>query len=215
MIRLVAPCARSRGLCLSSPGVRCACSVGRPSVSTLCLVLLRLTSSRTTPFRVSAARSRAPLLFLSQRRSRAALLPSPAASRGAAGLLLPVPAPRGVGGAPRGALRERSRLRSATTVLARHGPSRATGRRLSALHRGDLWTARPRVTYPTVPRTMARLPAAGRKASRSDPAASRWRLHRAFGTPHPAPPQNVSGDAPHERGWGVYSIDAVSSQVCI
>src|SRR5262245_59633180 len=76
------------GLALSLPHVRCACSVGRPSVSTLCLVLLRLTSSRTTPFRVSAARSRAPLLFLSQRRSRAALLPSPAASRGAAGLLL-------------------------------------------------------------------------------------------------------------------------------
>ena len=122
------------------------------------------------------------------------------------------PAPRGVGGAPRGALRERSRLRSATTVLARHGPSRATGRRLSALHRGDLRTARPRVTYPIVPRTMPRLPAAGRKASRSDPAASRPRLHRGFGTPHPAPPQNVSGDAPHERGWGGYSADARGSQ---
>src|SRR5262245_15128505 len=49
-----------------------------------------------------------------------------------------VPDPeRGVGGAPRGALLVRSRLRSATTVLARHGPSRLTGRRLSALHRSN------------------------------------------------------------------------------
>jgi hypothetical protein len=144
--------------------------------------------------------------------SCAAHFPSPAAFRGAAGLLLSCALPEGVGGAPRGALRNRSRLRSATTVLARHGPSRATGRRLSALHRGGLRTARPRVTYPIVPRTMPRLPAAGRKASRSGPAASRPRLHRGFGTPHPAPPQNVSGDAPHERGWGGYNMAAVGSQ---
>jgi len=183
--------------CLSLPGVRCACSVGRPSVSTLLLFFF-------------VSRHPEPHLSLSPRRVRArCFLPSPRrlmrrSSSFSCGVsrappvfsFFPVPAPRGVGGAPRGALRERSRLRSATTVLARHGPSRATGRRLSALHRGGLWTARPRGTYPIVPRTMPLLPAAGRKASRSSPAASQSRLHRGFGTPHPAPPQNVSGDAP-------------------
>jgi hypothetical protein len=106
----------------------------------------------------------------------------------------------------------RSRVRGATTVSARHGPPRATGRRLSALHRGGLRTARPRDTYPVVPRTMARLPAAGCNASRSGPAASRPQLHRGVGTPHPAPPQNVSGDAPHELGYAECTTGAHGSQ---
>jgi hypothetical protein len=168
--------------------------------------------NHTFPCLLGAFARTAGVFLFAQRVCAAPLAFSCGVSRRRRSSPCPAPAPRGVGGAPRGALRNRSRLRSATTVLARHGPSRATGRRLSALHRGGLRTARPRVTYPIVPRTMPRLPAAGRKASRSGPAASRWRLHRAFGTPHPAPPQNVSGDAPHERGWGGYSIDAGGSQ---
>ena len=81
--------------CLCWPGVHCACSVGRPSQSTLCFLFLRLTSSRTTPFPVSAARSRAPLAFSFLRSAYAPLLlPSPAAFRGAAGLLLFLRPPR-------------------------------------------------------------------------------------------------------------------------
>jgi hypothetical protein len=184
--------------------------------STLCIdasfVFLRLTSSqRTFPFVRGAFARAADLPFVAAR------------SRCSSHLLLrrlaappvfsfPAPAPRGVGGAPRGALRERSRLRSATTVLARHGPSRATGTAPVGAPPWRFSAEGPCVTCPIVPRTMPRLPAAGRKARPFGSHSLRPRLHRGFGTPHPAPPQNVSGDAPHERGWGGYSMDAGSSQ---
>jgi hypothetical protein len=207
-------------------GCTCASERGLVSVGPASVARVRLVDALNRRFVLLFFVSRHPEPHLSCFRdafARPALFPSPrrlirrsssfscgvSRRRRSSPVLRP---PRGVGGAPRGALRNRSRLRSATTVLARHGPSRATGRRLSALHRGGLRTARPRVTCPIVPRTMPRLPAAGRTASRSGPAASRPRLHRGFGTPHPAPPQNVSGDAPHERGWGGYSTDALCRQ---
>ena len=60
--------------------------------------------------------------------SRATRCPSSAARLRADHLLsFVVPTPRGVGGAPGGALSVRSRLRGATTALARRGPSRAIG----------------------------------------------------------------------------------------
>jgi hypothetical protein len=212
LIRLVAPCARSAALSLLAQRPLRVFGWSTLSIDALLFCFFVYVIPNHT-FPVSAARSRARLLFPSPRRlMRRSFSFSCGVSRAPRVFSFPAPSPRGVGGAPRGALRNRSRLRSATTVLARHGPSRATGRRLSALHRGGLRTARPRVTYPIVPRTMPRLPAAGRKASRSGPAASRPRLHRGFGTPHPAPPQNVSGDAPHERGWGGYSTDALCRQ---
>jgi hypothetical protein len=71
--------------------------------------------ARPAPIPFSAA-SHAPLIFLSCGVSRAPRVFS-----------FPAPSPRGVGGAPRGALRNRSRLRSATTVLARHGAVPANG----------------------------------------------------------------------------------------
>jgi hypothetical protein len=65
------------------------------------------------------------------------------------------------------------------------------------LHRGDFRPKDHAVMIPTVPPYHAALPAVRPQGrDRSGPAASRPRLHRGFGTPHPAPPQNVSGDAP-------------------
>lgn len=160
LIRLVAPALRSAALSLLAR--RPLRVFGWSTLlSTLCFLFLRLRHSRTTTF-LSPRRARAPgSCSLLRGVSCAAHLPSPAAFRGAAGLLLSCTLPARGGRSAERRTRERSRLRSATTVSARHGPSRATGRRLSALHRGGLWTARPRVTYPTVPRTMPRLPAAG------------------------------------------------------
>ena len=74
--------------------------------------------------------------------------------RGSGGLLLSLSCPnpeRGVGGAPGGALSFQSRVRSATTALARRGPSRATGTAPRGAPPWRFSTARPRVTYPAVP----------------------------------------------------------------
>jgi hypothetical protein len=154
---------------------------GVPSAERPCVVSYSLCHQRTSSFHQR---------ILS--RSRGAFL-----RPGFAFLFVPDPE-RGVGGAPRGALVFPSRVRGATTVLARHGPSRATGRR--ALHRGDLRTARPRVTCPKVPRTMPRLPAAGPRprpfGSRSLPAAVAPRFRDA--TPRSA--SERLRDAPRERG---------------
>jgi hypothetical protein len=127
LIRLVAPCARSAALSLLAR--RPLRVFGRSTLlSTLCFLFLRLRHSRTTPF-LSPRRVRAPgSCSLLRGVSCAAHLPFPTASRGRRrSSPFPAPAPRGVGGAPRGALRDRSRLRSATTVLARHGAVPADG----------------------------------------------------------------------------------------
>jgi hypothetical protein len=213
LIRLVAPCATVRGLHQSCPASVARVRLVDPLYRRLsCFSFSHVMPNHTFP--VSTAHSRAPLnfsllcsafaplVFLLLRR----LAAPPVFS-------FPGPAPRGVGGAPRGALLVRSRLRSATTVLARHGTVPATGTAPVDAPPWRFSAEGPRVMIPTVPPYHAapsRGPAA--RPSRSGPAASRPQLHRGFGTPHPAPPQNVSGDAPHERGWDGYSMGAVSSQ---
>jgi hypothetical protein len=122
LIRLVAPCARSAALSLLA---RHPLRVfGRSTLlATLGFLFLRLRHT----FPVSAARSRARLLFPSPRRvmrRSSSFSCGVSRRRRSSPVLRP---PRGVGGAPRGALRNRSRLRSATTVLARHGAVPATG----------------------------------------------------------------------------------------
>src|SRR5262245_65570969 len=127
MIRLLAPCPRFARTFLSWPGARCAFGWSTLSIDA-CFVVLRLTSSRTTPFPVSAARSRAPLVFpFSAARSRCSscLLLRRLAAPPVFSFLCP---PR-EGWAERREAHQlvRSRLRSATTVLARHGTVPATG----------------------------------------------------------------------------------------
>jgi hypothetical protein len=176
LIRLVAPALRSAAL--SQMARRPLRVFGRSTLSIdalSCCSSSHVIPNHTFPCLRGAFARTAGVFLSAQRVGAAPLAFSCGVSRRRRSSPFPAPAPRGVGGAPRGALVFPSRLRSATTVLARHGPSRATGRRLSALRRGGLRTARPRVTYPIVPRTMPRLPAAGRKArpfgSRSLPAA--------------------------------------------
>ena len=128
MIRLVAPCATVRGLVSSG-----LLSVARVRlVDPLCIdASFAFFVSRHPEPHLSLSprlRSRAPLVFLFSQRVRAAPLAfSCGVSRAPPVFSCPAPAPRGVGGAPRGALRNRSRLRSATTVLARHGAVPANG----------------------------------------------------------------------------------------
>ena len=142
LIRLVAPCASESGLVSVGPA-----SVARVrSVDPLIDALLFVSSSTSFPnhtFPVSAARSRARLLFPSPRRlMRRSSSFSYGVSRAPRVFSFPAPAPRGVGGAPRGALRNRSRVRSATTVLARHGGR--PGRRDGACRRSTVAVYGPR-----------------------------------------------------------------------
>src|SRR5262245_9143125 len=104
MIRLVAPCATACGLLLVGPASVARLRLVDPLYRRLsCCSSSHVIPNHTFPFVRGAFARVADLSFL---RSAFALLllPSPAASRGTAGLLLPAPAPRGVGGAPRGAL---------------------------------------------------------------------------------------------------------------
>ena len=95
-------------------------------------------------------------------------------------------------------------------------PARS-GRRLAALHRGDFRPATHAAPSPTVPAGCAPRLARCRAArpggrGRQPPAAA---VRAAAGGRHsPLRLQDVSGDAPHERGWGKSSLDAQGSQPC-
>ena len=127
-----------------------------------------------------------------------------------------VPTPRGVGGAPGGALSVRSRLRGATTALARRGPSRATG----TAPRGAPTVAifgpgpTPRHLRQCPPDARRALPAAAPQGPAGGvPNLPRLAVRAAAGGRHsPLRLQDVSGDAPHERGYAVPSIGALRSQ---
>jgi hypothetical protein len=127
LIRLVAPCARSAALSLLAQRPLRVFGWSTLSIDALLFCFFVYVIPNHT-FPVSAARSRARLLFPSPRRlMRRSFSFSCGVSRAPRVFSFPAPSPRGVGGAPRGALRNRSRLRSATTVLARHGTVPATG----------------------------------------------------------------------------------------
>jgi hypothetical protein len=128
LIRLVAPCVAERGFLssslLSATPVRLVDPLDRRFILLFFVSRHPEPHLSLSPRRVRARHWRFPFCTARMRRSSCLLL-----RRLAAPLvfLFPAPAPRGVGGAPRGALLVRSRLRSATTVLARHGTVPATG----------------------------------------------------------------------------------------
>jgi hypothetical protein len=124
LIRLVAPALRSAALSLLARRPLRAFGWSTLSIDALLFVssshvipnhtfpCLRGAFARPAPVPFSAA-SHAPLIFLLLRRFAAPPVFS-----------FPAPSPRGVGGGAERRTRERSRLRSATTVLARHGHER-------------------------------------------------------------------------------------------
>ena len=194
---------------------RCPLSLLPPLLALLSFVLdciffsrrreLHLFSPSRTASSFSISSHTLSFLFLPPRRGRARIVSCPSL----------VPTPRGVGGAPGGALSVRSRLRGATTALARRGPSRAIG---TAPRGAPPWrfSARdPRRAISDSARRMraAPCPLPGRMARRAGSRTSRGCGSRRSGGRHsPLRLQDVSGDAPHERGWVQSSLDAYGSQ---
>jgi hypothetical protein len=111
------------------------------------------------------------------------------------------PPSEGIGGAPRDVQPCRCRAVTRDATLARHGPSRATGRYASRRSAVALSAQVP----PPSP-----LPGPARRLHATSPMgwlrcrASRVRGYRPRSTPHPAPPSGSPREsAPHERDVGV------------
>src|SRR5262245_45048522 len=120
MIRLVAPCAPACGLLLVGPASVAPVRLVDPLYRRLsCCSSSHVIPNHTFPF-VRGAFARATDLSFLRSAFTPLIFPSPAASRGAAGRLLFLRPPR-EGWAERREAHQlvRSRLRSATTVLAR------------------------------------------------------------------------------------------------
>jgi hypothetical protein len=214
LIRLVAPALRSAALSLLARRPLRVFGWSTLSIDAL-LFVSSSTSSRTTPF-LCPRRARAPGSCSRLRGvSCAARLPSPAALRGAAGLLLSCTLPA------RGGRSAERRTREGCACEAQPPCQRDTGRpgrRDGACRRSTVAVCGPRDHASRIRQCLGPCRAFPRPAAR--PAV---RVPRppdggctALSGRHTPLRLRTSPETPlNERGWGGYSIDAVSSQWCI